>query len=117
MVDGAHSKSPFKFDRAMFHKISLLPFFAFVGLGADPLSSSCYGPEEAFLALGNLRHLIIFVGLLTILTIGVVSTSYSHIIDLFPYGGGGYVVATKLFSPTLGLVSGCALLVDYVLTI
>ena len=117
MADVNQSKHSFKFDRAMFHKISLLPFFAFVGLGSDPLSSSCYGPEEAFLALGNYPHLIIFVGLLAIFTIWAISTSYSQIIDLFPYGGGGYVVGTKLLSPTFGLISGCALLVDYVLTI
>lgn len=117
MADVNQSKSSFKFDRAMFHKISLLPFFAFVGLGSDPLSSSCYGPEEAFLALGGYKHLIIFVGLLSVFTIWAISTSYTQIIDLFPYGGGGYVVATKLLTPTLGLISGVALLVDYVLTI
>lgn len=117
MADVHQSKHSFKFDKAMFHKISLLPFFAFVGLGSDPLSSSCYGPEEAYLALGQYRHLIIFVGLLSIFTIWAISTSYTQIIDLFPYGGGGYVVATKLLNPTLGLISGCALLVDYVLTI
>lgn len=117
MADVNQSKHSFKFDRAMFHKISLLPFFAFVGLGSDPLSSSCYGPEEAYLALGQYPHLIIFVGLLSIFTIWAISTSYTQIIDLFPYGGGGYVVATKLLNPTLGLISGCALLVDYVLTI
>ena len=37
--------------------------------------------------------------------------------ELFPTGGGGYLVASKLLSPTLGMVSGCALLIDYVLTI
>src|SRR5262249_44758724 len=35
----------------------------------------------------------------------------------FPFGGGGYVVATELLGPGLGVVSGSALLVDYVLTI
>lgn len=107
----------FKFDRSLFHKLSLLPFFAFVGLGADSVSSSCYGPEEAFLSLGPYTHLSVFVGLMAIITIWVISTSYCHIIDLFPYGGGGYVVASKLLSPLAGLVSGAALLVDYVLTI
>lgn len=117
MADINQSKGTFRFDKSMFHKISLLPFFAFVGLGSDPLSSSCYGPEEAFLALGHYPHLIVFVGLLSIFTIWAISTSYTQIIDLFPYGGGGYVVGTKLLSPTFGLISGCALLVDYVLTI
>src|SRR6185295_4123060 len=43
--------------------------------------------------------------------------SYSQIIELFPTGGGGYLVASKLLGPRAGLVSGCALIVDYVLTI
>ena len=34
-----------------------------------------------------------------------------------PGGGGGYLVATKLPGSRLGVISGCALLVDYVLTI
>ncbi len=117
MPDVTKSQRSFKFDKSMFHKISLLPFFAFVGLGADLLSSSCYGPEEAFLVLANFPHLSIIVALVTIFTIWVISTSYTQIVDLFPYGGGGYVVASKLLTPTLGLISGCALLVDYVLTI
>jgi hypothetical protein len=43
--------------------------------------------------------------------------SYSQIIELFPSGGGGYLVASKLLSPSVGMVSGCALMIDYVLTI
>jgi amino acid transporter len=38
-------------------------------------------------------------------------------IELFPAGGGGYVVASKLLGEQAGVVSGSALLVDYVLTI
>jgi amino acid transporter len=51
------------------------------------------------------------------ITVLVISSSYSGIIDEFPSGGGGYVVTSKLLGPTAGAVSGCALLVDYVLTI
>jgi amino acid transporter len=36
---------------------------------------------------------------------------------LFPTGGGGYRVATKLLGPYAGVVSGAALILDYVLTI
>ncbi len=104
-------------DPRLFHNISLVVFFAWVGLGADGLSSSCYGPEEAFLALKNHPSLGIFVALATVVTIFVISSSYSQIIELFPHGGGGYLVASKLLSPSVGMVSGCALLVDYVLTI
>ncbi|MDR3640940.1 MAG: APC family permease [Humidesulfovibrio sp.] len=104
-------------DQSIFHNLSLVAFFAWVGLGSDGLSSSCYGPAEAYLALGTHTFLAIFVGLAAVLTIFVISASYSQIIELFPSGGGGYVVASKLLNPTLGMVSGCALLVDYVLTI
>jgi amino acid transporter len=52
-----------------------------------------------------------------VVTVFVISASYSQIIELFPTGGGGYLVASKLLSPTLGVVSGSALLIDYVLTI
>jgi len=47
----------------------------------------------------------------------IIAAAYSRIIEHFPYGGGGYVVATHLLGPRLGVVSGCALLVDYILTI
>lgn len=104
-------------DSSIFHHISLIAFFAWVGLGADGLSSSCYGPEEAFLTLGSHHFLAVFVALGSALTILIISISYSQIIELFPSGGGGYIVATKLLSPKLGMISGCALLIDYVLTI
>ncbi len=104
-------------DPHIFHKLSLIAFFAWVGLGSDGLSSSCYGPEEAFLALGGHFHLGILVALASVITIFVISTSYTQIIELFPFGGGGYLVASKLLSAKFGMISGCALLVDYVLTI
>ncbi|MGO9308797.1 MAG: APC family permease, partial [Spirochaetia bacterium] len=104
-------------DPNIFHKLSLVAFFAWVGLGADGLSSSNYGPEESFLSLGTHGHLGIFVALATAITIFVIASSYSQIVELFPSGGGGYLVASKLLSPMLGMISGCALLIDYVLTI
>ncbi|MFA4967897.1 MAG: APC family permease, partial [Candidatus Margulisiibacteriota bacterium] len=104
-------------DRTVFHNISLIAFFAWVGLGADGLSSSCYGPSEAFITLGKHYYLGILVALATAFTIFIIAESYSQIIELFPTGGGGYIVASKLLSPKIGMVSGCALLIDYVLTI
>src|SRR5690349_17358185 len=104
-------------DSKLFHSVSLVALFAWVGLGADGLSSSCYGPEEAFRTLGRYQHLSVFVALAAVLTIAAICASYSQIIELFPTGGGGYLVASKLLSPRLGVVSGCALIVDYVLTI
>ncbi|MBF0570322.1 MAG: APC family permease [Candidatus Omnitrophica bacterium] len=104
-------------DKNIFHALSLIAFLAWVGLGADGLSSSCYGPEEAFLALNGHVGLCLFVAALSALTVFVISASYSQIIELFPSGGGGYLVAGKLLNPMLGMISGCALLIDYVLTI
>ncbi|HXF09410.1 MAG TPA: hypothetical protein VN625_01405, partial [Desulfuromonadaceae bacterium] len=94
-------------DASLFHKTSLVALLAWVGLGADGLSSSCYGPEAAFLALGDHHYLSLFVAGAVILTIVVVCASYSQIIEQFPTGGGGYLVASKLLTPQLGVVSGC----------
>src|SRR5262249_15314311 len=47
----------------------------------------------------------------------VICTSYSQLIETVPAGGGAYVVASKLLNPSAGVVAGCALLIDYVLTI
>ncbi len=110
-------------DPSLFHSISLIPFLAWVGLGVDGLSSSAYGPDESYRALFNIQgwgshpEIAILLALAIALTVGVISWSYSGLIQHFPYSGGGYGVATKLLGPYIGLISGCALLVDYVLTI
>lgn len=104
-------------DPRVFHQISLVAFLAWVGLGADGLSSSAYGPEEAYLALGEHFFLALPLAILMAVTVFVISASYSQIIELFPTGGGGYLVGTKLLGPKVGLVSGSALVVDYMLTI
>ncbi len=104
-------------DPEIFHHTSLIAFLAWVGLGADGLSSSAYGPEEAYKALGPHNHLAIILALMTAVTIAVISMAYANLIEYFPGGGGGYLVATKLLGRHVGVVSGCALLVDYVLTI
>jgi amino acid transporter len=101
----------------VYHHISLIAFLAWVGLGADGLSSSAYGPEETFRAIGEHHYLAVALALAMVTTILVISIAYSQIIKRFPFGGGGYVVATKLLGPRWGVVSGSALLVDYVLTI
>jgi amino acid transporter len=57
------------------------------------------------------------VALGSALTVLIISASYSHLIELFPAGGGGYLVASKLLGPKWGMISGCALIIDYILTI
>src|SRR4051812_34343325 len=125
-------------DPHVFHQMSLVAFLAWVGLGADGLSSSSYGPEEAFKAIGHWEpdgcyaaatnvagchfvpdhaYLAVFLAGAIAATVFIISWSYRRIIEEFPHGGGGYLVATKHLGPYVGAVSGAALLVDYVLTI
>jgi hypothetical protein len=105
------------FSRETQRHIALIAFLAWIGLGADGLSSSCYGPEEAFLALGEHRHLGLYMAVATAVTVFIIAVAYNQVIELFPSGGGGYKVATSLIGPYTGLVSGAALIVDYMLTI
>ena len=104
-------------DRNLIHRLALVPFLAWVGLGADGLSSSSYGPDEAFRTLGTETYLAVVLAVLMAGTVLIISAAYRYIIEDFPHGGGGYLVATKLLGARAGLVSGAALLVDYVLTI
>ncbi len=113
LIGKAHDLS----DRKIYQHLALAAFFAWVGLGADGLSSSCYGPSEAFLNLRGHTYLAVFLAAATIVTVLVISACYSHIIEVFPSGGGGYLVASKLLGARVGLVAGGALLVDYVFTI
>ncbi len=100
-----------------FHSLSLVALLAWVGLGADGLSSSAYGPAEAFAALGEHRALAVFLAAATAATVFIISYCYVLLIEQFPSGGGGYLVASKVLGAPAGLVAGGALLVDYVLTI
>src|SRR5580700_7618107 len=108
-------------DHHTFHSLSLIAMLAWVGLGADGLSSSAYGPDEAFRQLTKEGHdytsLAVGLAFGTAITVFIISYAYTRVIEHFPSGGGGYVVATKLLGPRFGVVSGSALLVDYVLTI
>lgn len=104
-------------DPHLFHRLSLIPLLAWIGLGADGLSSSSYGPEEAFSALGEHTYLAVFLAAATAVTVGVISYTYSRIIEHFPHGGGGYIVATHMLGEKAGIISGCALILGYVLTI
>jgi amino acid transporter len=100
-----------------YKSLALPIFFAWVGLGADGLSSACYGPEQAFLALGRHQSLALWLVIATALTVFIIAFAYNHVISLFPDGGGGYKVATYLLGPYAGLAAGVALILDYILTI
>ena len=90
-------------EPSLFHKISLIPILAWIGLGADGLSSS-YGPEEAFKALGPHTYFAVFIAIATAFTIFVIAFAYSRIIERFPHGGG-YMVSTH----TIGRQRWCCL--------
>jgi amino acid transporter len=99
------------------HGTALVAFLAWVGLGADGLSSASYGPEESFLALGANTGVGLYLVIATVVTVFIIALAYNQVIELFPTGGGGYRVATSLIGPYSGLISGAALVLDYVLTI
>ncbi len=88
-------------EPSLFHKLSLIPLLAWIGLGADGLSSSSYGPEEAFRALGSHTYLALILALATAFTVFIISYAYSRIIEHFPHGGGGYIVATHTIGQRL----------------
>ena len=105
-------------DRSIFHKLALIPLLAWIGLGADGLSSSSYGPEEAFRNLGSHTYLAILLAPAMALTVFIISFVYLLDHRAFPsrrwrlhcrhpYAGG----------KKAGVIWGCALLVDYILTI
>ena len=62
-------------------------------------------------------YLAVLLAVATAFTVFIISYAYSRIIEHFPHGGGGYIVATHMLGEKAGVVSGSALLVDYVLTI
>ena len=99
------------------NKLALIAVIAWIGLGADGLSSSAYGPEQSYIALGSHTHLAIYLAIATAITIFIIALSYNQVIELFPNGGGGYKVASHLLGQNAGVLAGCALIIDYILTI
>ncbi len=104
------------FNPQIFDQLSLAAFLAWVGLGADALSSSAYGPPAIYAALAGHEYLSVILAIAIPLTVFIISAGYKQVIALFPEGGGGYHTATTLLGPRAGLVSGAALVVDYILT-
>jgi hypothetical protein len=69
------------FDPKTYHHISLIAFLAWVGLGADGLSSSAYGPEESFRTLGDHHFLAVGMAVAIAFTVFITSYAYSRIIE------------------------------------
>ena len=100
----------------VFESLSLAAFLAWVGLGSDALSSSAYGPPEIYYALKGHEYLSVLLAIGIPISVFMIAAGYKQVIALFPDGGGGYHTATTLLGPLAGLVSGSALIVDYILT-
>ena len=110
---------PFRSDRlahTLLPKRIALPVFA-----SDALSSVAYAPEEIFLTL-SVAGLSTFlfapwIGLVVVIVLLTVVTSYRQNVNAYPSGGGDYEVATVNLGRSAGLTVASALLVDYVLTV
>jgi amino acid transporter len=57
------------------------------------------------------------IGILAVVLLFIVLTSYRQTIHAYPNGGGAYVVSKENINATSGLVAGASLLVDYTLTV
>jgi amino acid transporter len=104
-------------DPEMPQRVLLAAMLAWVGFGANGLSSALYGPEKAYVALGTHAEFAPLLALATIVTVFIIALAYSQVMEIFPSGGGSYKIASNLLGPKFGLVSGSAQVVDYVLTI
>ena len=90
-------------------------------LSSDALSSIAYGPEQVILVLTTISAAAIWwslpIGLLVLVLLASLTISYQQVIHAYPKGGGAYMVSTENLSPSMGLISGGSLLVDYMLTV
>jgi amino acid transporter len=93
-----------------------LPVFA-----SDALSSVAYATEEILkvLALAGVAYFTdsIWIAGIIVLMLTVLLFSYRQTIFNYPNGGGAYIVARDNLGEGIAQVAGCALLIDYVLTV
>ncbi len=90
-------------------------------LSSDALSSIAYGPQQVILVLTAVSSAAIWwslpIGLIVLLLLASLTISYQQVIHAYPQGGGAYVVTTENLNPSLGLIAGGSLLIDYMLTV
>ncbi len=90
-------------------------------LSSDALSSVAYATEEILIPLSLFSvaamawslPIALFVGVLLF----IITISYRQTIDSYPGGGGSYTVSKENLGTTCGLISGAALMIDYILTV
>ncbi len=111
--------SPMSTAMAKHERLAKIPALAI--FASDLMSSVAYATEEILLvlvlggtvALQYSPHISVAIAILA----ATVATSYWQTIFAYPSGGGAYIVASDNLGVLPGLVSGSALLVDYVLTV
>jgi hypothetical protein len=106
---------------AQAHHERLSKTSALAVFSSDALSSVAYATEEILLILvlaGTVAlHYSIPIGIAIAVLIAVVVSSYRQTILAYPLGGGSYIVTKDNLGTLPGLISGGALLIDYVLTV
>ncbi len=108
-------------ETAALHHQRLPKWKALAVFSSDALSSVAYATQEILIPLSLVSltatswSLPICFAISTLLI--VVSSSYWQTIRSYPKGGGAYTVTKDNLGTLPGLVSGAALLIDYVLTV
>ncbi|MGT2787875.1 APC family permease, partial [Streptococcus loxodontisalivarius] len=113
--------SPLKSDDGAGDEHLLGKSQALAMLSSDALSSIAYGPEQVILVLTALSAAAIWwslpIGIGVLILLISLTISYSQVIHAYPSGGGAYMVSTENLNPSLGLLAGGSLLIDYMLTV
>jgi amino acid transporter len=90
---------------------------------SDAISSTAYATEEILLVLlmavafPKTHSYLVPIGILAVVLLIIVLTSYRQTIYAYPNGGGAYIVSKENINANAGLVAGASLLVDYTLTV
>ncbi len=110
--------SPLPTDSTSHTKLNI--FKALAAFSPDALSSIAYANQEIYLALAVAGSVglsyTLPIGLLISGILAVVALSYYQTIQAYPSGGGSYVVAKENLGGFASLLTGGALLFDYLLT-
>ena len=105
------------FNPQIMRHVSLVAFFAWIGLGADGLIFLNVWSRRSLHSTWSSYHFALYIAIATFVTVFVISLGYNQVIELFPSGGGGYKVASRLLGPYIGLdfrrSLNCRLYIDY----
>jgi amino acid transporter len=114
--------SPIASAQDSHHRLSKkvgLPVFA-----SDAISSTAYATEEILIVFLTMAMIgaaafdyLVPISIMVVVLLAIVVNSYRQTIFAYPQGGGAYVVSKENLGKYPSLVSGSAMLVDYILTV